>query len=331
MLIVVQSIIGDSMGKQKDEQNTKKFKTLDEQIDILKEKGLVIDDVDYVKDILLRENYFFLSGYRHLLLKSKTEKSFLPGANFREMYALFNFDRQIRNIIFKNLLIIENNIKSIFSYQLSKKYGYKEKDYLRPSNFTNNPEKFRQVNDLIKKMKRQIRINGAQHSATKHYLDSYGYVPMWIVVKVLSFGIVCELYTIMKKEDQVEISYIYHIDPTTLCIYLPILSNYRNLCAHEDILYDYRTQRPIPDTTLHSNLNIPKQDGEYIYGKDDLFALMIILKRMLSKDEFKLLINELNYEIDVLEGKLKTIKIDKLLDAIGFPINFREISYLEKE
>ena len=38
----------------------KTFKTIDEQIDILKEKGLVIDDIDYAKDILLRENYFFL-------------------------------------------------------------------------------------------------------------------------------------------------------------------------------------------------------------------------------------------------------------------------------
>ena len=176
-----------------------------------------------------------------------------------------------------------------------------------------------------------MRINGNQHSATKHYLTVYGYVPLWIVVKVLSFGIVCELYTIMKKEDQIEISELYNIDSNTLCIYLPILSNYRNLCAHEDILYDYKTQRPIPDTYIHSDLKIPKQDGEYIYGKDDLFALMIILKRMLSKDEFKLLINEINYEIDVLDGKLKTIKIDKLLHEIGFPTNFREINYIDKE
>ena len=319
------------MSKHKFTKSNKIFKTLDEQIDILIGKGLTIDDIDYAKDILLRENYFFISGYRYLLLRSKTDKRFIPGSNFRELYSIFNFDRQIRNIIFKNLLIVENNIKSIFSYQLSKKYGYKEKDYLRPSNFTNNPEKFRQVNDLIKKMKRQIRINGAQHSATSHYMYNYGYVPLWIVVKVLSFGIVCELYNVMKKEDQVDISNIYKIDPETLSVYLPILSNYRNLCAHEDILYNYKTQKGIPDTKFHSILNIPKLDGEYIYGKNDLFALIIILKRMLSKDEFKLLINEINYELDVLEGKIKSIRIDKLLDAIGFPTNFREISYLEKE
>ena len=53
--------------------NIKSFKTLDEQIDILKDKGLIIDDVDYAKDILLRENYFFLSGYRQLFLNQEIE------------------------------------------------------------------------------------------------------------------------------------------------------------------------------------------------------------------------------------------------------------------
>ena len=121
VLVVIEFIIGGSMSKHNNENNNstnKIFKTLDEQIEILKSKGLVIDDVDSAKEILLRENYFFLSGYRYLLLRSRTEKKYLPGANFRELYALFNFDRQIRNIIFKNLLIVENNIKSIFSYQL---------------------------------------------------------------------------------------------------------------------------------------------------------------------------------------------------------------------
>ena len=113
MLVVIESIIGDSMSRQEQKTTAKTnkiFKTLDEQIEILKNKGLVIDDMDFAKEILLRENYFFVSGYRHLLLRSKTDKKFLPNANFREMYALFNFDRQISNILFKNLLIIENNI-----------------------------------------------------------------------------------------------------------------------------------------------------------------------------------------------------------------------------
>ena len=210
----------------------KTFKTIDEQINILKSKGLEIDDIDYAKDVLLRENYFFISGYRHLFLKSSKDRMFIPGSEFKEIYALFNFDRQIRNIFFKNILIVENNAKSIFSYQLSRKYGIKEKDYLNPSNFDRTSDKSRQVNDLLKKIKRQIRINGGQHSATMHYISNYGYVPFWVVVKVLSFGLISELYTVMKKEDQKEVAEVYDISSDCLMIYLQILSNFRNLCAH---------------------------------------------------------------------------------------------------
>ena len=303
----------------------KVFKTIQEQISILESKGLIIDDYLFTEDILIRENYFFISGYRHLFLKSPKDRNFIKGTTFRELYALFNFDRQVRNIVFKNLLIIENNLKSIISYQLSKKYGFREKDYLKPENFTKVPDKQRQLSDTLKKMKRQIRVNGAQHSATSHYLKNYGYIPLWVVVKVLSFGIVGELYTVMKREDQEEIANIYDLSINNLLTYLPILSNYRNLCAHEDILYDHRTQKIIGDTRYHDGLDIPTTDGEYIYGKDDLFALIIILKQLFRPEEFRLLINELSYEIDILCGKLKVINIGKVLDTMGFPRNFREI------
>lgn len=303
----------------------KVFKTIQEQISILESKGLIIDDYLFTEDILIRENYFFISGYRHLFLKSPKDRNFIKGTTFRELYALFNFDRQVRNIVFKNLLIIENNLKSIISYQLSKKYGFREKDYLKPENFTKVPDKQRQLSDTLKKMKRQIRVNGAQHSATSHYLKNYGYIPLWVVVKVLSFGIVGELYTVMKREDQEEIANIYDLSINNLLTYLPILSNYRNLCAHEDILYNHRTQKIIGDTRYHDGLDIPTTDGEYIYGKDDLFALIIILKQLLRPEEFRLLINELSYEIDILCGKLKVINIGKVLDTMGFPRNFREI------
>ena len=107
---------------------SKTFKTLDEQIVLLQEKGLVIDDYDYTKEVLLRENYFFLSGYRHVFMKKDGSRKFREGTNFRELYSMFNFDRQIRNILFKNILIVENNLKSILSYVISKNNVFKEKN-----------------------------------------------------------------------------------------------------------------------------------------------------------------------------------------------------------
>lgn len=303
----------------------KQFKNLEEQIEILKYKGMIIEDEDYAKKILLRENYFFLAGYRYPFMRSMKDKHFLDGVTFLEMYSLFLFDRAIRNIFFKNLLVIENNLKSIFSYQLSKKYGYKEKYYLKSKNFTNDKSKQGQVNDLIKKMKRQIKINGSKHTATAHYMSNYGYVPLWILVKVLSFGIVGELFSIMKYDDQEKICAIYNISVEEFNDYLPILSNYRNLCAHEDIVFNHRTQKIIEDNGIHSYLDIPIQNGEYIYGKNDILALVIILKQLLAKDQFRLFISELSYEIDVLAGRLHTIDIKKVLDTMGLPVNYKEI------
>ena len=303
----------------------KVFKTIQEQISILESKGLIIDDYLFTEDILIRENYFFISGYRHLFLKSPKDRNFIKGTTFRELYALFNFDRQVRNIVFKNLLIIENNLKSIISYQLSKKYGFREKDYLRPENFTKVPDKQRQLSDTLKKMKRQIRVNGAQHSATSHYLKNYGYIPLWVVVKVLSFGIVGELYTVMKREDQEEIANIYDLSINNLLTYLPILSNYRNLCAHEDIVFDHKTERVIPDTEYHKKLNIFKMDDEYIYGKNDIFSVIIIFKFMLEDDEFRLMIKEFEYEFAKLDAEIDSIPSEKILDTMGIPKNYMNI------
>lgn len=309
----------------------KQFKTLDEQIEILKHKGLIINDEEYAKEILFRENYFFLSGYRHVFLDPKNPKRYIEGATFEELYSLFLFDRHFRNILFKNLLILENNLKSIISYRLSKKYGYKEHDYLKPKNFDTSPEKSRQVNDLLKKMKRQIHVNGRQHSATVHYLSNYGYIPLWVLVKVLSFGIVSELYSILRIDDRVAIAEVYKTDINTLGSYLPILSNYRNLCAHEDILYENRTQKIISDTVYHRLLNIEQIDGEYKYGKNDLFALLIILKQLLTDVEVKNMVIEIEHAIDNLNYNLYSIHISKVLDRMGFPDNWKDIANIEKE
>lgn len=307
----------------------KEFKTLEQQIEILRNKGLVIKDLDKAEELLLRENYFFINGYRHIFLKSNKDRTFINGTTFEELYAVFQFDRNFRNIIFKNLLIVENNLKSILSYRLSKKYGIKEKDYLKPSNFSQDIKMVRQVNDVLNKIKRQIRLNGRQHSATLHYLSNYGYVPLWILVKLLSFGMINELYSILRPDDKLSIAEYYNLDVETLGIYISLLANYRNLCAHEDIVYDHRTQKQIPDTKYHRELDIPVMNDEYIYGKNDIFTIVIILKSMLDENNFSDFVNEVNYELCLLDGRVDIVPQSKILDRMGFPENWCEITKLK--
>ena len=69
------------------------------------------------------------NGNSELILSDKerndpNNKYFIPedmdivvkdGTTFDEIYSLFVFDRMFRNIIFKNILIVENNYKSILN------------------------------------------------------------------------------------------------------------------------------------------------------------------------------------------------------------------------
>ena len=303
----------------------KHFKNLDEQIEVFKSKGLIIEDEEQAKEILLRENYFFINGYRILLMNSYRDRTFVVGATFRELYSIFIFDRCFRNILFKNLLIIENQLKSVISYQLSKKYGYRDKDYLNPKSFTSDKAMARRVKDVIEKMKRQIRVNGSHHMATMHYMNNYGYIPLWVLVKVLSFGIVCELFFILKQDDKVAVADIFGVNVDYLESFLPILANYRNLCAHEDIVYEHRTEKDIVNTMYHEKLGIPIMDDEYIYGKNDIFAVLIIMKYLLRKDDFRMMMKEIEYEIERLDGEIDSIPIEKILDRMGIPKNYMEL------
>ena len=304
--------------------NKKEFRTLDEQVSILTNKGLIIENEEYVKDILLRENYFFINGYRNLFYDHN--RKFIKGTKFSELYSTFLFDRNLRNILFKYFLVVENNVKSIISYQLSKKYGYTEKDYLNPKNFTSDLKESRRVEDVLNKIKRQIRINGEKHTATFHYITKYHYVPLWILVKVLSFGLINELYGILKEEDKDEIASIYNMNSEDFKVYLGLLANYRNLCAHEDIVYEHRTQTYISDTEYHSKLKLRQNElGEFTQGKNDLFAVIIMLKKLLQKDRFNECMLEINAILNRFDEEVDIIKNDKLLNKMGFPNNYMDI------
>ena len=66
-------------------------------------------------------------------------------------------------------------------------------------------------------------------------------------------------------------------------------------------------------------------DDEYIYGKNDIFAVIIILKYLLTDAEFRLMMREIDYEIGKLSGVIKSIPLAKILDRIGFPENYMEL------
>ena len=62
------------------------------------------------------------------------------------------------------------------------------------------------------------------------------------------------------------------------------------------------------------------------YGKNDIFAIVIMLKQVLNKSDFIDFINEVSYELSLLDGRVNVIPQSKILDRMGFPSNWESIT-----
>jgi hypothetical protein len=90
-------------------------------------------------------------------------------------------------------------------------------------------------------------------------------------------------------------------------------------------VYEHRTEKYILNTPYHEKMNIPMMDDEYIYGKNDIFSVLIIMKYILRKDDFRMLMKEFEYEIEKLDGAVNSIPVEKILDRMGLPINYMDL------
>ena len=125
----------------------KSYKSYRQQLNILRSRGMAIgkgSQGSRVMRILERENYYnVINGYKELFLASKAtataDETYKTGTTFDEVYALYNFDRELRNIYLKYLLKLENTFKTVIAHEFSAKYGHD--NYLKIENFDNSTER----------------------------------------------------------------------------------------------------------------------------------------------------------------------------------------------
>lgn len=307
----------------------KVFKTYDEQLAILKSRGIDLassHEYKKAKNIIQREGYYkLINGYKSPFLDPTfDEEHFFPNTKIGEIYALYIFDRRLREIFLRYILHVETNIKTLISYTISENYGHD--NYLLYKNFnTDKKEASNEISGVIADMHQAISKNSSD-PCIKHYLQNYGYVPLWVLNNVLTLGNISRLYSIMKTSDRQTISRIFKITDDILESFLHTLSIIRNFSAHGNRLYCIRTRRPLCDVKLHDSLHIPKsENNEYKYGKRDLFSAVIALRYLISVNEYKKMQSDLSEAIRQLDSKLRVIKIDKILSAMGFPINWQDV------
>ena len=99
---------------------------------------------------------------------------------------------------------------------------------------------------------------------------------------------------------------------------LAVMVKFRNVCAHSERLFTYRTTDSIPDLPIHMKLKIAQKGTQYVNGKNDLFSVAIALRYMLSDSWYKEFIKELKALIDKYLKKHDSISEKELYEKNGF-------------
>lgn len=310
--------------------NDKIFKTYKEQKIILESRNLTFEHPRRDLRLLSQNNYYFLTGYKDLLLASKNPETYRNDATFEELYNLCMFDKKLRMIFLDIILEIEQNVKTTIAYEVSKNHGNKTTSYINREHYdlTN-----KYVDETISKIKKQLKINGNRNRAIIHYKQHHGYIPLWVGVKILTFGVMHNLYSILKPNEKDYVSKsLLTIDISKrrariVNTYLQMLVDARNMCAHDEIFFNFlHGSVKIPVTSFHNYFNLlTNKNGEIIQGRKDLFALMIVIKHFVNKTRYKSFIKQINTLINRHMKYVRSYTKAELLTYMHLPEGFEKI------
>ena len=273
-------------------------KTIEEQIIILKDRGIIIDDHDLAKLFLLNNNYYRLMGYAYQFKISK--ESYEINTKFSTIVGIYNFDKSLRQIILPLLEDLEISFRTKLAYFMCHKNGnefyLKENIFINPewySDFINTMEK------CIKQSERELFI--------KHHLRKYdSRFPFWVLIEILSFSTISKFFKNINTADKNEFSrFYYRYNSNILENWIHHFSIIRNICAHHGRLYN---------KTLFPKLKILKEDN--FIGTMKIFDSLFILNKLIVD---KFIWSDFLKKLDYLVIKYKD---DIDLKLIGFPDNY---------
>lgn len=259
----------------------KEFKSIDEQLEILRSRGLTIEDDDLAKEFLLKNNYYRISGYSLTLRRNDV---FSPSATFQNIVDIYSFDQEFRHILLLYIKMIEVHMKSIYAYEFSKIYG--PLGYLDEQNFT-NPTRHR---DIISKSEQQKKQRLPHEAYLKHFInDLQEDVPLWAYVDLLTISDISFLYSISNQS--IKDSVAQHFGLTMkrgsdiLARHMHSMTIIRNLCAHGSRIYNRLFEQKPSLNKKELSLLIRDTNGQV--DNAHLYGFILVMKRMLSKADFQ--------------------------------------------
>ena len=298
----------------------KTFKSINQQVKLLTDRGIIFSSIKDAKDILSRKNFYnIINGYKRLFCVDTNNDTYIQNLSFNEVYSLYEFDTNLRNLFLKYVLIAEQEFKTHVAYEFAKTRGGTNWNLLKSYDTTTEAHK-NEAKVLIARLKEESKKKkkDSQDDLIKHFNK----IPIWAFVNVFALGLIKKFYFCMKEEDRCFVAQNYYkISFSYLRSFLESLNMFRNVFAHNFRVLFYRIKdidKQIKDTPIHSLLNIDKTNNYYYYGKNDLFSIVIVLKYMLCKKDFDSLYCSLISLFDEVKQQTSKINYNQVINSIGF-------------
>lgn len=207
--------------------------TTERQIETLKERGLIIDDIEQAIEILDTISYFRLAGYwRHLEI-DRTTHQFKNGSRFADIADLYYFDKQLRILLFTAIQTIEVSVRTKIIKHFAHEFGA---FWFMDEQYATNKSRFAANLTVIRK-----EVSRSHDDFITEHFRKYSepdLPPVWKTLEVVSMGTLSKLYSNFsdasaKHAIAREFGLNHH---KFLRSWLECLAVLRNCCAHHSRL-----------------------------------------------------------------------------------------------
>lgn len=265
---------------------TKPALTLDEQIALLKSRGLAIQCEEEARNFLKTVSYYRLSAYTFYYEKKNPDNSrshsFYTGKTFTEVKELYIFDSKLRRLFWEAIERIEIAFRSSLTYHLSILYNphwYTDKDLFVPRfDHADFIEKFKKDSGFSFNPQDDKRMGGEVF--INHYYTTYDtpqLPPGWMACEIIPLGRLSRVYSSLKEySDQKLIARDFGLNSQVFVSWMRSLSYMRNLCAHYCRIWNRNFNVNQPANSKHLGIIFNPQDRIYSY----IAICAILLKRI---------------------------------------------------
>lgn len=277
---------------------TKKAFTLTQQVAQLQKRGLLIKHPRIAEKYLINISYYRLGEYWYVMQQDKKKHIFKPHSTFEDVIALYNFDAELRLLLFDVIEKIEISLRTKLIYYVSHEidpWWFQNK-----SCFLNKQFFQESLMALKKEVKRSQKKDVTLKKHYKKYKDEK-LPPAWKTIEHTSLGNLSKMYRNLdnkiksKKTIAKDFGAVNH---TYLPSWLQSIAQVRNICAHHSRLWNRNLPSTVkllpkpPNAWINDTKNIPKQ---HEFSK--LYVHMCLMKYMLNtilpKNEFTVKLNQL--------------------------------------